>query len=829
MFATVMSDSNHPKQETTTVPLGRALSPSALRRRTDPNRLSGASDPYDADGLIGQHRASDAIRFGSAIRKPGFNLYAMGLAGTGRRTSILAFLRKRAKDEPTPDDWAYVNNFKSPDKPQALRLPAGIALRFRDAMDEMIADLGEALPAMFDSDDYKSRRSAIDQELEETQEGAFAKLDDKARAKSITIMRTPVGFAFAPIRNGQVVKPEEFEVLPADERERIQTDIKRLQEELKEALVRIPSLEKSRRDRIRALNKEMASVTVEIEIREVRDAFKDIPGIQSFLDDVTYDLVANVEVFLESEESAASAPIPVNSRMSPANPRLRRYKVNVMVGHRAEEEGGAPVVTEPNPTYQQVIGRIEHISQMGALVTDFTLIRPGALHRANGGYLVLDAREILLRPFAWNGLKQSLKSRSITIGSPADQFSIVSTISLEPDPIPLDTKIVLIGDRSLYYILTMLDPDFPELFKVEVDFDDEFDRTDKNIAAYAQLISAIAAREEIKPIDRSALARLIDEIARLAEDAEKLSLQVGTVIDILREADHWASVAGRMQIAAEDVARAISERRRRSARARERAHEAINRNIVLIDIAGAVVGQVNGLSILQLGMHNFGRPTRITARARLGTGRVIDIEREVELGGPLHSKGILILSGFLSSRYAQDVPISLQASLVFEQSYGGVDGDSASSAELYALLSALSGVPIRQSFAVTGSVNQLGQVQAIGGVNDKIEGFFDVCAARGLTGDQGVLIPIANVNHLMLRDDVVEACRAGRFAVIPVATIDQGIEILTERVAGTRQDDGRFPPDSINGLVEARLQEFAALRRHYGVDRADGERNDSST
>jgi len=819
----MMSDNSDLKQET--VDAGRPLAPSALRRRTDPNSLSAASDGYDANELIGQRRASEAIRFGSAIRKPGFNLYAMGLAGTGRRTSILAFLNDRAKDEPTPDDWVYVNNFKSPDKPQALRLPAGAALRFRDAMDEMITDLGEALPALFDSDDYKARRSAIDQEVEEAQESALATLNDKARAKSITIMRTPVGFAFAPVRNGQVVKPTEFEALSPDERERIQAEIKRLQEELRETLTRMPSLEKSRRDRIRALNQEMANGTVSVEIREVRDVFKDIPGIQSFLDDVTHDLIANVQVFLESAETAANAPVPVSSLMTAANPRLRRYKVNVMVGHRVEEKGGAPVITEPNPTYQQVIGRIEHISQMGALVTDFTLIRPGALHRANGGYLLLDAREILLRPFAWNGLKQSLKSRSIAIGSPADQFSIVSTISLEPDPIPLDAKIVLIGERSLYYLLALLDPDFSELFKVEVDFDDDFERTSENVALYAHLISAIAAREELKPVESGALARLIDEIARLAEDAEKLSLRVGTVIDILREADHWASDAGRSRIAADDIARAVFERRRRSGRVRERMHEAINRNIVFIDTEGAVVGQVNGLSVLQLGTHGFGRPSRITARTRLGTGQVIDIEREVELGGPLHSKGVLILSGFLAARYAQDAPISLHASLVFEQSYGGVDGDSASSAELYALLSALSGVPIRQSYAVTGSVNQLGQVQAIGGVNDKIEGFFDVCTARGLTGDQGVLIPTANVKHLMLREDVVEACRAGQFAVIPVATIDQGIEILRRKPAGAPMDDGRFPSDSINGLVEARLREFAAMRRRYGGDRS-GDGND---
>jgi lon-related putative ATP-dependent protease len=524
-------------------------------------------------------------------------------------------------------------------------------------------------------------------------------------------------------------------------------------------------------------------------------------------------------VFLESAEAAANAPLPVPNLAAPGHPRLRRYKVNVIVGDRPEGSGGAPVIWESNPTYQHLIGRVEHISQMGALVTDFTLIRPGALHHANGGYLMLDAREILSQPFAWAGLKRCLKDKQIAISSVAEQISLMSTISLEPDPIPLDVKIVLIGDRWLYYFLMALDPDFPELFKVEVDFDDEFDRSEGNAALYAQLISAIGKREALKPIDRSGLACMIDEAARLADDSEKLSLQIGVVADILREADHWAGEAGRGTIAADDIARAVDERRRRSARVRERTQEAIGRNIVLIDTEGAAVGQVNGLSVLQLGHQSFGRPTRITARTRLGSGRVIDIEREVELGGPLHSKGVLILSGFLAARYAPGVPVSLQASLVFEQSYGGVDGDSASSAELYALLSALADVPIRQSFAVTGSVNQFGQVQAIGGVNEKIEGFFDICTGRGLTGDQGVLIPVANVQHLMLRQEVVEACRAGRFAVIPVATIDQGIEILTGRPAGARGTDGRFPTDSINGRVEATLIDYAEKRRRYAADR----------
>jgi lon-related putative ATP-dependent protease len=752
----------------------------------------------------------------------------MGLQGTGRHSSVRALLAERARREPTPDDWVYVNNFAAPEKPRALRLPPGTAVRFRNAMDALIADLGVAIPALFESDEYKARRSAINQEFEEAQEQSFSELSERASAKSITVMRTPIGFAFAPMRSGQVVNADAFEAMPAEERERIQADIKDLQDELKSILTRMPSLEKTRRDRIRELNKEMASGTVNVAIQGGADAFAHIPEVRAFLDEAAEDLLANVEVFLESAEIAANAPMPVMSLTAPVSSRLKRYRVNVMVGDHAEGENGAPVVSEPNPTYQNIVGRIEHVSHMGALVTDFTLIRPGALHRANGGYLILDARDILSQPFSWTALKRALRSREIAITSLAEQVSLISTISLEPDPITLETKIVLIGDRWLYYLLMALDPDFTDLFKVEVDFDDEFDRSPDNVHLYAQAVSSIIAREALRAIDDAGMARMVDEAARLAEDAEKLSLRLGVVADILREADHWAGEAGRATMSADDVGRAVDERRRRSARIRERVQEAITRDIILVSTTGSAVGQVNGLSVSQLGTHNFGWPTRITARARQGTGKVIDIEREVALGGPLHSKGVLILSGFLAARYAPDVPVSVHASLVFEQSYGGIDGDSASSAELYALLSALADVPIRQSHAVTGSVNQFGDVQAIGGVNEKIEGFFDICEARGLTGEQAVLIPAANVRHLMLREDVVDACRKGRFAVVPVATIDQGIEVLTGIAAGVRDAEGRFPPDSINGRVEATLRAFAAARRRFGADRV-GERPDGDS
>lgn len=808
--------------------IAKPLPPALLRRSTDPESISEAfrGTPGE-DEIIGQLRATDAISFGSVIRKPGFNLYAMGLRGTGRHRSIRTFLIKRAKEEPAPDDWVYVNNFSTPERPHALRLPPGTAMRFRTAMDSLITDLSTAIPALFESDEYKARRSAIDQEFEDAQEHAFSGLNEAAREKSIAIMRTPVGFAFAPMKDGQVIKPENFGALPVDERERIEAEIKTLQEELKGILTRMPALEKSHRDRIRDLNKEMAGGTVDVAIREVKGAFAKIPQIHSFLEAAAADLVANIEVFLESAEVAANASIPVSNPGGRGNPRLRRYRVNVMVGDQ-DVASGAPVVLEPNPTYHSIIGRIEHISQMGALLTDFTLIKPGALHRANGGYLILDAREILGQPFSWAALKRSLKSGQIAVTSMAEQVSLISTISLEPDPIPLDVKIVLIGDRWLYYMLMALDPDFTELFKVEVDFDDEFDRTADNIKLYAKAIETVTTREKLRPIDNVGIARMIDEASRLAEDAEKLSLQIGLVADILQEADHWAGQAERERITGNDVARAVDERRRRSARVRERLLESIARDIILIATEGVAIGQVNGLSVSRIGTHSFGRPTRITARTRLGSGKVIDIEREVALGGPLHSKGVLILSGFLAARYAPDVPVSLHASLVFEQSYAGIDGDSASSAELYALLSALSEAPIRQSFAVTGSVNQFGGVQAIGGVNEKIEGFFDICSERGLTGDQGVLIPVANVKHLMLREDVVDACAKGQFSVVPVATIDQGIELLTGIAAGARDSGGQFPSDSVNGRVEAKLREFAASRRQFGIGRS-GERSDGET
>jgi lon-related putative ATP-dependent protease len=593
----------------------------------------------------------------------------------------------------------------------------------------------------------------------------------------------------------------------------VENKIAALEKELGQVLERLPRAEKKRRAQLSELNEEVATAAIRDALTELHASLSDIPEAASYLEAVGHDMVRNVALFLATgEEENAIVKQPVDTAR---DPRFRRYMVNVMAANGNGGSGNAPLVEEVNPIYGNLVGRIEHLAQMGTLVTDFLLIKPGALHRANGGYLLLDARRLLLSPFAWEALKRAIKAREIRVEQPMEAAGLISTQSLDPEPIPLDVKVVLFGDRELYYMLAALDPDFSRMFKVQADFDDSFKRSSENDNAYARFIASVVKEHGLKPVDAAGVARLIDQGARLADDREKLSLELGRVADIVREADYWSSQAKRKTTTRQDVERAVEEQIQRADRLRDRSQEAIDRGIVLVDTEGAQIGQINGLSVLQLGSFAFGRPSRITARVRLGSGRVMDIEREAKLGGPLHSKGVMILWGFLAGRYALDVPLTLAATLVFEQSYGGVDGDSASSAELYALLSALSEVPIKQALAVTGSVNQHGEVQAIGGVNEKIEGFFDVCRARGLNEEQGVLIPKSNVQHLMLREDVVEAAKNGQFSIYPVSNIDEGIEILTGVKAGERGADGRFPAGTINRLVEDKLKMFAERGRSF--------------
>jgi predicted ATP-dependent protease len=762
----------------------------------------------DLKEIVGQDRAVEAVGFGIGIQRHGYNLFALGPTGLGKHSTVRGFLEQQAALEPVPPDWCYLNNFSDPQKPLTLCLPAGKGAGLRDDVAKLVEELRSALPSIFESEDYRTRKQAIEEEIKERHEKAFEAVRREAQDKGIGMLRSPTGLVFAPVRNGEVISPEEFEKLPQEERSRVEADLALLQGRMQAVMRSFPQWEKEGRDRVKGLNREVAALAIEHLMDELRKKYSDLPGVLGFLNTVQQDVTGNVDEFMAPPESplAALAPLPQRA----GQPFFRRYLVNLLVDHRGSR--GAPVVYEDNPSYQNLAGQSEYSAQLGALVTDFSLIKPGALHRANGGYLILDAYKMLTQPYAWEGLKRALRTSEIRIESLGQMLSLVSTVSLEPQPVPLKVKVVLMGERSLYYLLARLDPDFSALFKVAADFETSVDRDPQNSLLYARRIATFAREEGMVPFHRSAVARILEHSARVAQDSEKLSTHRRILTDLLRESDYWARKGGRPVAQAEDVEHAIDAQIHRSDRLRERLQEQIEHGTLLIDTQGERIGQVNGLSVLDLGPFTFGHPSRITARVRLGKGEVIDIEREVELSGPIHSKGVLILSGFLGGRYASDQPLSVSASLVFEQSYGGVEGDSASSAELYALLSALARAPIRQSLAVTGSVNQNGQVQAIGGVNEKIEGFFDICRLRGLTGEQGVLIPASNVRHLMLRRDVVQAVAEGRFHIYPVETIDQGIEILTGVPAGDRDQLGFFPEGSINQRVEARLVDLAEKR-----------------
>lgn len=796
------------------------LEATKLYQRTDPKKFDfdTTADLEDLVEVLGQPRAVAAMQFGIGMAREGYNIFALGPAGSGKRRVIRSYFEKRAADQPAPEDWCYVNNFEERHRPKSICLPAGKGLTFRKDVDDLIEGLSTALSAAFESEEYQARRQTVNEEFQERQSSAFQELQEKAEQKGVTLLRTSAGLAFAPVKEGQVLSSEEVQGLSEEERKRLEAEVETLQGELQRIVQQVPSWQRETQEKLKELNREMANFAVGGLIDELREEYVGYPDIVDHLDAVQEDIVENARDFLQAGEQESNLPAVLrtaNQESEAGSPLARRYRVNLVVDH--SESDGAPVVYEDNPTYQNLVGRVEHRAQMGALLTDFNLIKPGALHKANGGYLILEARNVLLQPYAWEALKRTLQSGEIRIESLGQMLSLVSTISLEPDPIPLDIKVALYGEPLLYYLLYQLDPDFVELFKVEADFSERMDRDDGNQQLYAQMIATLVRQEDLQPFDSAAVASVIERSARMVGDAEKLSIRTRDITDLLREADYWAREAGNDTVRAENVQQAIQAQIYRADRIHERMQEAIQRDIVLVDTEGETVGQVNGLSVITLGNFAFGRPSRITARVRLGKGDVMDIEREVDLGGPLHSKGVLILAGFLGARYAGQQPLSLSASLVFEQSYGGVDGDSASSAELYALLSAIAEVPLRQSLAVTGSVNQHGVVQAIGGVNEKIEGFFDVCQARGLSGEQGVLIPASNVQHLMLRRDVVEAVEAGRFHVYPVETVDQGIEILTGLSAGKPDEAGTYPEGSINHRVKERLAELAEQRQAFGA------------
>mgnify|MGYP001379730650 CR=1 FL=1 len=800
------------------------LSPDRLTHRCDPESLSfDTTDSLSpAEEPVGQPRAAEALRFGIGMARDGYNIFALGEPGTGKYTLIRRFLDRRAAGEKVPPDVCYVNNFDDDHRPKILTVSPGTGKALEKDMKEMVENVRRALRAAFENEDYQNRRQSINQELQEKQQKAFQELQETAEKDNLKIMRTPSGLSFAPVIDEEVISPDEYEKLPEEEREHLEKRVSELQKEAGKIFQQIPQWQREIGEKQRELDREVSRYAVGPVIEELVRKYEDNERIVEHLESVEKDIIENLQMFRQPEAGQQGAFQQLLQQQGgqaaggdgdAESQAMRKYRVNVVVDNSRAK--GAPVVYEENPTYQNLIGRVEHQAQMGALVTDFHMIRAGALHRASGGYLILDALKVLRDPFAWEGLKRALRSEQVKIESLGQMYSLISTVSLEPEPLPLDIKVVLTGPPLVYYLIRHYDPEFGELFKVAADFAHQMDRSRENQEALAGLIAGAVKNEGLRPFDRGAVARVIEHSARTAGDGEKLSVHMQRLSDLLREADYWAAENGNGSVAAEDVQKAIDAWIYRSDRLRERMQEQIDRGIVFVDTEGTAVGQINGLSVLPLGEVSFGRPSRITARVSLGKGNVVDIEREVEMGGPIHSKGVLILAGYLRARYAWENPLSLSASLVFEQSYGGIDGDSASSAELYALLSAISKIPLRQSLAVTGSVDQHGRIQPIGGVNEKIEGFFDTCSARGLTGDQGVLIPDANTPHLMLRRDVVEAVEKGRFQIYPVKTVDEGIELLTGKTAGTPDENGAFAKDTVNGVVYRRLAEMARRRLEF--------------
>jgi lon-related putative ATP-dependent protease len=790
---------------------GEAIPAELLRRTAAFGDLTFATSDDLAllPGLVGQERAVEAVEFGIAMQRPGFNVFAFGPHGSGKRSLVQQLLEQRAASEPAPPDWCYVNNFDDPRRPRCLKLPTGRAVPLRDAMKGLVSELRIVLPAAFEREDYRSRREVIDQQFKHRQDEAFGGLERKAESKGVGLLRTPTGLALAPVQNGEVIQPDAFKRLPAEDRQRMGEEIAALQSELEGIIRQIPNWEREHRDAVRKLARDTTAGVVNGLFADIRRSCDDLPHVSAYFDAVQQDILEHADDFIAPGRPENQPPAP--SDFAGEVSSFRRYQVNVVVDN--SQSGGAPIIWEDRPAYQNLIGRLEHLARLGALVTDFNLIVPGALHRANGGYLVLDARRLLTANFGWEVLKQSLRAGEIRMTPLEQMLSLASTVSLEPEPIPLQVKVVLIGPPQIYYVLADADPDFLDLFKVAAEFEDRLDRSPETMGHYARLVATAARRDHLRPLERAGVARVVEEAVRIGGDGDKLTTHIATLSDLMQEADHFAGIAGKTVIGASDVEAAVAARRRRADRVYWRLQEEIKRQTIRIETDGERIGQINGLSVYSLGVMSFGHPTRITAQVRFGRGELIDIEREVALGGPIHSKGVLILSGFLGGRFGRNGPLSLTASLVFEQSYGMVEGDSASAAELFALMSALAEIPIRQCFAVTGSVDQLGRIQAIGGVNEKIEGYFDVCQARGLTGHQGVIIPAANVRHLMLRSDIVAAAKAGQFQVVPIDTVDQGLELLIGLPAGSVDITGNYPEGTVNRRVAARLAALARQSR----------------
>lgn len=791
------------------------LTSNQLYRKCDAAKFefTTTADLEERLSALGQDRAISAVELGINIKSRGYNLFCLGPEGTGKTSLVKRILEKEGKERKTPDDWVYVYNFEEPHKPIAISFPAGEAVGFAKAMDEFAAFAEFDLPEVVKNELYEEQLKSIRDKYQEKRNDYIKVLQKKAKGKKVSLLHMPMGVVVAPMKNGEIISPDVFDALSDEEKDEIMADLNAMQEEIAIHQDNAPQWEEKQSEEIKKLQEKLVKEAIKKPLDEIKKTYKGNKKAAEYLKTVQNYILENITTYVpnyDQDSKSQTEDEPMAGLLNQLKgqqeeDRFAKFKVNVVV--KNVPDSGAPIVLLDHPTQGNLVGKVERIQQFGALITDFSLIKGGALHRANGGFLLIDARKLLLQPYSWDSLKRALASKEIKIEAPSEDTSF-ATISLDPQPIPLDVKVVMTGDADLYDLLSERDPDFTDYFKVEADFGGVIDRTDENEIEYAKLIGSLSKKKNLRSLNKQAVAKIIEYSSRLADDTEKLTAHVASIGDLLKEADYWARKSKASQIGKNHIEQAIKSQIYRADRINRAMLEQIDKGTILMDVKGERVGQINGLVVYNFTRNSFGKPARITTQVRLGRGEFINIEREVEMSGPIHSKGVLILQALISNRFAKHTPLSLSASIVFEQSYGGVDGDSASSTEYYCMLSAISGLPIKQSIAVTGSINQFGEIQPIGGVNEKIEGFFEVCKYNGLTGKQGVIIPRTNVVNLMLREDVVEAVENGQFHIYAIDTVDDGIELLTGVPAGRPDKRGRFPKGTVNYLVQQSLDEY---------------------
>ena len=784
----------------------------SLKKHFDPDSLGFETTDEVAplDGLLGQERAESALELALGIDAPGFNLFISGPPGTGRRTAVRRHVERLATDKPIPPDWGYVHNFQDPPQPLPISHPGGMVRILAADMNELIETVGQDVPRAFEGDDYRERMEKAMEGIQTRRQEMTAGMEQAARQAGFVLASTQVGLTPLPVINGKPASQEVFATLPAEEQARLQQRAGELQELINRTLLEMRRLSKEAMEEARNVDKEIVLYTLTPIVDELQEKYKDHPEVVAYLERVEKDLVERLELLKPRDAKSGAA---LFQPLADEEEAFTRYRVNDLVDNTTCTT--APTVVAHNPTYYNLFGRIDYRSRMGTLNTNHMMIKSGAIHEANGGYLILQARELLSNPLSWQTLKRTLHSGEIAIENMGEQFSALPSSTLRPRPIPLDAKIIIVGTPGVLYRLQAFDEEFRRHFKVTADFETDMERTPENVAKYAAYVSEQCRDGGLRPFHKTAVARVIDYSSKVAAHQDKLTTRFMGISEIITEADYWAKSAACDLVMDEHVKKAIDQRRHRSNLREDRVLDMIEEGVIRISTDGEAVGQVNGLAVLSLGELSFGKPSRISARVSLGRGQMVNVERETKLSGRIHDKGFMILNGYVQGKYGYDKPLSLAASIGFEQNYSEVDGDSASSTDLYALLSAISGLPIDQGIAVTGSVDQNGDVQAIGGGTQKIEGFFEVCKARGLTGRQGVMVPADNIQHLTLKDEVLDAIEAGQFHVYGISTIDEGIEALTGTPAGEKLDGGGYPEGTVHYLVEERLKEMATAARAF--------------